>query len=182
MKTRTSTSTAMIAATTARPRSRPLIDATGAMCLGAGAGFDAGAAAVAVGAGAGAERGAGVGAEGIEAGAAAAGPDTGAAAAAGAMGAGAGILIVGAAVGFGGKLIRTVSFLGCTFAASAGLGGTAPEGVLGRLSAINQCAIQARVRLSQCQWLNSRAYQQQKIGPKWLRPDSTIRILRAIVG
>src|SRR5438876_3833617 len=30
------------------------------------------------------------------------------------------ILIVGAAVGFGGKLMRTVSFLGCTFAASAG--------------------------------------------------------------
>jgi hypothetical protein len=107
---------------------------------------------VAVGAGAG--RGAGVGAAGIGAGAA--GADTGAAAAAGATGAGAGILIVGAAVGFGGRLIRTVSFLGCTFAASAGFGGTAPEGVLGRLSAINLCAIQAKVRPCQCQLLYDR--------------------------
>jgi hypothetical protein len=40
-----------------------------------------------------------------------------------------GSLIV--AVGLGGKLIRTVSFLGCTFAASPGLGGTAPPGKLG---------------------------------------------------
>ena len=61
---------------------------------------------------------------------------TGAAAPAAALGAGAGILIVGAAVGFGGKLIRTVSFFGCTFAASVGLGGTAPDGVFGVLSAI----------------------------------------------
>jgi len=148
MKTRTSTITAISAAVTARPRSRPLIDATGAIGRGAGAGLEAGAAAAEVGAGAG--RGAGVGAEGIAAGAA----EAGAAAAAGASGAGAGILMVGAAVGFGGRLIRTVSFFGCTFAASAGFGGTAPEGVLGRLSAINQCAIQARVRLSQCQLLN----------------------------
>ena len=67
----------------------------------------------------------------------AAGAAAEAAAAVGAVGAGAGILIVGAAVGFGGKLIRTVSFLGCTFAASAGLGGTAPDGVFGMFSAIN---------------------------------------------
>jgi hypothetical protein len=37
-----------------------------------------------------------------------------------------GNLIVGAEVGLGGKLIRTVSFLGCTLALSAGLGGSAP--------------------------------------------------------
>ena len=56
----------------------------------------------------------------------------------GAAEAGAGILIVGAAVGFGGRLIRTVSFLGCTFAASVGRGGTAPDdGVFGMFSAIN---------------------------------------------
>ena len=56
----------------------------------------------------------------------------------GAAEAGAGILIVGAAVGFGGRLIRTVSFLGCTFAASVGRGGTAPDdGVFGLFSAIN---------------------------------------------
>jgi hypothetical protein len=35
-----------------------------------------------------------------------------------------GSLIVGEEVGFGGRLIRTVSFLGCTLAASAGFGGT----------------------------------------------------------
>jgi hypothetical protein len=46
-----------------------------------------------------------------------------------------GSLIVGEAVGFGGKLIRTVSFFGCTLAASAGFGGTAPEGKI-KLSAI----------------------------------------------
>jgi hypothetical protein len=45
--------------------------------------------------------------------------------------AGAGILIVGEAVGFGGRLMRTVSFFGCTFEASAGFGGTSPEGGIG---------------------------------------------------
>jgi hypothetical protein len=35
---------------------------------------------------------------------------------------------VGAAVGFGGKAMRTVSFLGWTLAASGGLGGTPPGG------------------------------------------------------
>ena len=53
---------------------------------------------------------------------------------------GVGSRTVGAAVGFGGKLMRTVSFLGCTLAASPGLGGTAPEGKLGIFSAINYCA------------------------------------------
>ena len=51
-------------------------------------------------------------------------------AAAGPPGGNAGNLIVGAAVGFGGKLIRTVSFLGCTLPVSF-FGGTAPWGALG---------------------------------------------------
>jgi hypothetical protein len=66
---------------------------------------------------------------------------------------GAGILIVGAAVGLGGKLIRTVSFLGCTLADSEGFGGTAPAGVLGMFSAI-KLWIQARSRNEWCQMLN----------------------------
>src|SRR5436853_177535 len=77
---------------------------------------------------------------GVDDGAAAAGgaaAAVGAAAAAGAAAAGAGILIVGAAVGFGGKLMRTVSFLGCTFAASAGFGGTTPGAGFGIISAIS---------------------------------------------
>lgn len=41
---------------------------------------------------------------------------------------GAGILMVGAEVGFGGRLIRTVSFLGWILAASAGLGGKESAG------------------------------------------------------
>jgi hypothetical protein len=44
--------------------------------------------------------------------------------------------MVGAAEGLGGRLMRTVSFLGCTLEAS-GLGGTAPPGKLGMFSAIN---------------------------------------------
>lgn len=51
---------------------------------------------------------------------------------------GAGILIVGAAVGFAGRLIRTVSFFGCTFTGSTGFGGTPPPGVLVVLSDISQ--------------------------------------------
>jgi hypothetical protein len=54
----------------------------------------------------------------------------------GAPGAKVGNLIVGAEVGLGGKLMRTVSFLGCTLAASAGLGGIAPPGGVGVFSAI----------------------------------------------
>ena len=46
-----------------------------------------------------------------------------------------GSLIVGAAEGFGGKLMRTVSFLGCTLPVSF-FGGTAPDGMLGGSSAI----------------------------------------------
>jgi len=108
-------------------------------------------------AGAAAGRGAGVGGAGAGAvaraavGAAAA---AGAATAAWAVGAGAGILMVGAALGFGGKLIRTVSFFGCTFAASVGLGGTAPDdGVFGMFSAINVFQIKTRVGASWCQML-----------------------------
>ena len=147
IKTRTSTRTAMRAAAKASALSNPLTpDKTGARrCGGAGR-------PVAVGAAAG--RGAGVGGTGAgacaEAGAGA--PATGAAAAAGAMGAGAGILIVGAAVGLGGKLIRTVSFFGCTLAASVGFGGTAPEGGVGMLSAITFW-VQTRVDASRCQML-----------------------------
>ena len=128
IKTRTKTTTAITAAPMARALSRPPTPAVTGASRGAGAGLPAGAAA--------ADRGAGVGAAG--AGAWVAAGATGAATgAADAVGAGAGILMVGAAVGFGGKLIRTVSFLGCTFAASAGLGGTAPDGVFGMFSAIN---------------------------------------------
>jgi hypothetical protein len=47
-----------------------------------------------------------------------------------------GSLIVGAEVGLGGRLMRTVSFLGWTFEASAGLGGSAPPGDVGLMSAI----------------------------------------------
>ena len=42
-----------------------------------------------------------------------------------------GNLIVGEEVGLGGRLMRTVSFFGCTLAASGGLGGTAPAGLAG---------------------------------------------------
>src|SRR5438132_14322021 len=63
---------------------------------------------------------------------------------------GVGILIVGAAVGLGGKLMRTVSFLGCTLAASAGLGGT-PAGGFGVGSAIHVVCAQPRIRTKACQ-------------------------------
>src|SRR5207245_847772 len=132
----------MSAAPRASALSNPLTPAmTGARrCGGAGR-------PVAVGAAAG--RGAGVGGAGACVGAAADAAVTGAAVA-GAAGAGAGILIVGAAVGLGGKFIRTVSFFGCTLAASVGFGGTAPEGGIGMLSAITFW-VQTRVDASRCQ-------------------------------
>src|SRR5437867_10118157 len=135
----------MSAAATASALSNPLTPAmTGARrCGGA-------ARPVAVGAAAG--RGAGVGGAGAGACAGAGAPAIGAAAAGGAAGAGAGILIVGAAVGLGGKLIRTVSFFGCTLAASVGFGGTAPEGGFGMFSAITFW-VQTRVDASRCQML-----------------------------
>jgi hypothetical protein len=55
---------------------------------------------------------------------------------AGPPGASVGNLIVGADVGFGGKLIRTVSFFGWTLAPSAGLGGNEPPVGMGVISAI----------------------------------------------
>src|SRR6266481_5630755 len=137
----------MSAAARASALSNPLTPAiTGARRCGGGAGRP-----VAVGAAAG--RGAGVGGAGAGAcaGAGAGAAATGAAAD-GAEGAGAGILIVGAAVGLGGKLIRTVSFFGCTLAASVGFGGTAPEGGIGLLSAITFWG-QTRVDASRCQML-----------------------------
>jgi hypothetical protein len=100
--------------------------------------------------GAAAARGAGTAAEGRAAAAGAAavarGAGAGAAAADGAEGAGAGppvgppggkvgSLMVGAAEGLGGKLIRTVSFFGWTFPVSF-FGGSAPLGIVGIFSAI----------------------------------------------
>lgn len=52
------------------------------------------------------------------------------------------------AVGLGGKLIRTVSFFGCTLAASAGLGGTPPGGGFGLLSAIKLLVCDFKLGLS----------------------------------
>jgi hypothetical protein len=80
--------------------------------------------------------GADLAAAGAEATATATGAAALAAEGGGVPGANVGNLIVGAEVGFGGKLIRTVSFLGCTLAASAGFGGNAPPGVVGVFSAI----------------------------------------------
>jgi hypothetical protein len=115
----------------ARPISRALTVAAWAT-TGAGRG-----AAGAAGRGA-AETGAaapGRGAAGAAAGAAM--PIAGAdgPAAAGPPGGNVGSLMVGAAEGFGGKLMRTVSFLGWTLPVSF-LGGTAPAGTFGILSAI----------------------------------------------
>ena len=120
----------MTTAAMAKPVSRPLtVEATAGR--GARTGFGA-AGAAALGAAAAAETaGAATGeATGTAAGAEAAGGGAALTAA------GTGILIVGAAVGLGGRLIRTVSFLGWTFAASAGFGGTAPVGMFGIFSAI----------------------------------------------
>jgi hypothetical protein len=122
--------------------------------------------AAAAGAATGAGRGAG--AAGLDA-AGAAAPARGALAAAGAGvpiegAAGAGIpppvgppggnvgsLIVGAADGLGGKLMRTVSFLGWTFPVSF-LGGTAPAGMFGMFSAITSvCYPEPRVAPTRCQ-------------------------------
>lgn len=75
---------------------------------------------------------------------------TGAAAEGGGAAAGEGILIVGADVGLGGSAIRTVSFFGCTLAASAGFGGRAP-GVLGTFSDIKAIAWQPRDAVDHCQ-------------------------------
>jgi hypothetical protein len=108
--------------------------------MGRGAGAGAGATAGLAGA---ATREAGAAAEGTS-GAGAPLDATGAAGAAAPAtaklgaepGARVGSLMVGADVGLGGKLMRTVSFLGCTLLDSAGLGGKAPPGDVGKFSAI----------------------------------------------
>lgn len=106
---------------------------TGAGRGAAGAGAMAGREAAAAAVGAAVARGAaGAGAACAAAGAAAADGAGPAAAPGGRVG----NFIVGAADGFGGKLIRTVSFLGWTLPVSF-LGGTAPLGTLGMFSAIN---------------------------------------------
>ena len=65
-----------------------------------------------------------------------------------------GSLMVGAAVGLGGKLMRTVSFLGWTLPVSF-FGGTAPLGIVGMFSAINLISVQTRIARCQCQTLKS---------------------------
>ena len=63
-----------------------------------------------------------------------------------------GSLMVGAAVGFGGKLMRTVSFFGCTLPVSFFGGGTAPDGpgkgLTGGMSAIVVLKISAGAHVS----------------------------------
>ena len=126
------------AATMARIVSRGL--SAGVAFTGAGAGL---AALVLAGAGrlpgaAGGAAAPALGALGAWAGAAVLNAGAGAPAAPGPLGppgGRVGSLMVGAADGLGGKLIRTVSFFGWTLPVSF-LGGTAPVGMLGMLSAI----------------------------------------------
>src|SRR6266487_1997812 len=121
----------MMAAARARALSKALTVgaalATGAIFGAAAAGRWATGAALARGAG-------GADAVGADAGAGAA--DGAADAPVGPPGGSVGSLMVGAADGFGGKLMRTVSFLGCTLPVSF-FGGMAPPGVLGMFSAIS---------------------------------------------
>jgi hypothetical protein len=74
----------------------------------------------------------------------------------GAPGARVGSLIVGADVGLGGRLMRTVSFFGWTLAASAGLGGMEPPpGDVGIFSAISFIFCdQRKVAFRRCQTRN----------------------------
>jgi len=71
-----------------------------------------------------------------------------------------GNLIVGAAVGFGGKLMRTVSFLGCTLPVSFFGGGTAPVGpdggMDGGLSAIVYCLVKDKRRHASVKWIKQK--------------------------
>ncbi len=130
------------AAATARMVSKGLLTGTatdGAMGRGAAA---AGRGAAAIGAAAPAR-----GAAGTAAGAAAEAVGAGAAPAPGPPGGSVGSLMVGAAEGFGGKLMRTVSFLGWTLPVSF-LGGTAPAGMFGILSAINQVNLKLKSALN----------------------------------
>ncbi|MEY2428963.1 MAG: hypothetical protein QOJ40_1848 [Verrucomicrobiota bacterium] len=121
----------MTAAAIARIVSTPL--AAGAIAAGARAGRGLGGAAARGAEGAAAPGrgglGACAGAALLKTGAGAAGPPLGP------PGGSVGNLIVGAAEGLGGRLMRTVSFLGWTFPVSF-FGGTAPPGILGMFSAI----------------------------------------------
>ena len=136
------------AAAIARPMSRVLTagrPATGAAAARGAAAAErvaAGAAAAARGA----LGGRAAAALGADAGGAAAGPPVGP------PGGSVGSLMVGAAEGLGGKLIRTVSFLGWTFPVSF-FGGTAPLGTLGIFSAIKLILLQTRVAVRECQTL-----------------------------
>jgi len=127
----------------AKPLSNPLKPVTTGATIGRGAATGAADLATVAGverAGAAAAGGGVGGAGALEAGATAGATATGAAEpmlGGGPPGASVGSLIVGADVGLGGKLMRTVSFLGWTFEASAGLGGSAPPGGVGTLSAIS---------------------------------------------
>jgi hypothetical protein len=60
--------------------------------------------------------------------------------------------MVGAAVGLGGKLIRTVSFLGWTFPVSF-FGGSVTLGMLGMFSAIKLNLLHAKITAHPCQTL-----------------------------
>jgi hypothetical protein len=133
----------MTAAAMASPLSNPVKPtATGIMGRGTAEGAGAGlteVAGAAMRAGAAPEAGGAGGAAALDG---AGTPTTVAAGAAepmaggGVPGAKVGSFIVGAEVGLGGRLMRTVSFFGWTFAASADLGGKAPPGDIGLLSAI----------------------------------------------
>jgi len=120
-----------MAAATASTVSRPLAWRTAGAGAGRGAAVGAGLGAAATGAAAVGRAGAGActgAAPMAGAGAPATGP-------VGPPGGSVGNLIVGAAEGLGGKLMRTVSFLGWTLPVSF-FGGTAPAGTLGMFSAI----------------------------------------------
>ncbi len=136
MNTRTAASTQINAAEIARAFSRTPTPAAAGAAGARGAIAGRGAAGAAAGAEpAGADGGRGAGGTG---GAGAVGAAAGAAAAAtaGVAAAGAGIRTVGAAVGLGGREMRTVSFFGWTLTGSGALGGTAPAGALGFTSDI----------------------------------------------
>jgi hypothetical protein len=60
--------------------------------------------------------------------------------------------MVGAAEGLGGKLMRTVSFLGWTLPVSF-FGGTAPLGMFGMFSAIKYNLLKIKVAALACQTL-----------------------------
>ena len=97
-----------------------------------------------------AARGAAVGAEVAAAGAAGAAAIGGAPE--GPPGGKVGSLMVGAAEGLGGKLMRTVSFFGWTFPVSF-FGGSAPAGTFGIFSAIKVISTETKVVLRRCQTL-----------------------------